>query len=63
MPRLVRLATSEVSSFLSSYIAFKDDDRFEELRRRFSAAWRNVPAYQLAYDSDPATACHFFRIC
>ncbi len=61
VPQLTRLTTGEVSGFLSSYIAFKDDDRFEEQRLTVLAALGNLPAYHLAYDSDPATAAPFLR--
>jgi hypothetical protein len=59
VPRLTRLAKSEFSDSLSRYVAFKDDDRFEELRLKTLTALAHVPAYQLAYGSDPATAVPF----
>jgi hypothetical protein len=59
VPRLVRLAKSDFSNSLSRYIAFKDDDRFEHLRLKILTALAHVPAYQLAYGSDPATAVPF----
>jgi hypothetical protein len=59
VPRLVRLAKSEFSNSLSRYVAFKDDDRFEELRLNILTALAHVPAYRLAYGSDPATAVPF----
>jgi hypothetical protein len=59
VPRLVRLAKSEFSNSLSRYLAFKDDDRFEELQSKILGGLANVPAYQLAYGSDPATVVPF----
>ena len=59
VPRLVRLATSEFSSSISEYVAFKDDDRFEEQQLKILATLAQVPAYRLIYGSDPATAAPF----
>jgi hypothetical protein len=59
VPRLVRLAKTEFSSSLSKHVAFKDDDRFEEQRSKILATLAQVPAYQLVYGSDPATAAPF----
>jgi hypothetical protein len=59
--RLVRLAESDISSALSRYIAFKDDDRFEEQRLTVLSALAHLPMYHLAYNSDPATATPFLR--
>jgi hypothetical protein len=59
VPRLVRLAESELSSSLSKYVAFKDDDQFEEPWSKILATLARVPAYQLTYGSDPATAAPF----
>lgn len=59
VPRLERLAKQEFSNSLSRYVAFEDDDRFEELRLKILTALAQVPAYQLAYGSDPATVVPF----
>jgi hypothetical protein len=59
VPRLVRMAKTETTGFLSDYIAFKDDDRFEKQKLAVLAALGNLPAYHLAYDSNPATAAPF----
>jgi hypothetical protein len=60
-PRLVRLATEDCSRSLSQYIAFKDDDRFEDQRLKILSALARLPVYHLAYDSDPATAAPFLQ--
>ncbi|MGP0020872.1 MAG: hypothetical protein ACLPHP_20050 [Candidatus Sulfotelmatobacter sp.] len=59
VPRLTRLAKSEFSSSIHSHVAFKDDDRFEEQRLKILTTLAQVPAYRLAYGSDPATAAPF----
>jgi hypothetical protein len=61
VPQLVRLATTELSTSLSKYVAFKDDDRFEEHRLTILSALAQLPAYHLVYDSDPATAAPFLH--
>jgi len=61
VPRLVRLANSYSSDLLSDYIAFKDDERFEMQRAAILSALSHLPAYHLAYDSNPATAAPFLR--
>jgi hypothetical protein len=61
VPRLSRIAKTELSTVLSKYIAFKDDDRFEEQRLAVLAALGQLPAYHLAYDSDPANATPYLR--
>jgi len=61
VPRLERLANHEFSSCLSKHIAFKDDDRFDEQRVSILAALAQLPAYHLAYDSNPASAAPFLR--
>ena len=61
VPRLVRLAGRDLSSILSGHVAFKDSERFEEGRLAILAALAQLPAYRLAYDSDPATAAPFLK--
>jgi hypothetical protein len=61
LPRVVRLAETHSFSVLSRYIAFEDDDRFEEQRLTILAALAHLPTYHLSYDSDPATAAPFLR--
>ena len=61
VPRLTRLAKADFSRSLSEYIAFEDDDRFEKQRLAILAALAELPAYHLAYDSDPANAAPFLR--
>jgi hypothetical protein len=58
---LVPLAKSDLSTWLSASIAFKDDGQFDEQRLRILAALARLPAYHLAYGSDPATAAPFFH--
>jgi hypothetical protein len=59
--RLVRFETTGSASSLPEYIAFKDDDRFEKQRFAVLAALAQLPAYHLAYGSDPASAAPFLR--
>ncbi len=59
VPQLARLANTDCA--LSEYIAFKDDARFEKQRVAVLAALAQLPAYQLTYDSDPASAAPFLR--
>ena len=61
VPRLARLAKTDFYNSLSDYIAFNDDDRFEKQRLAILAALAQLPAYHLAYDSDPASAAPFLR--
>jgi hypothetical protein len=61
VPRLTPLAGTDFSRWLSASIAFKDDDRFDEQRLKILAALAQLPAYHLAYGSDPAMAAPFFR--
>ena len=61
VPRLDVLAASEWSRRLREHIAFRDDSRFEEQQQQVVAALARLPAYRLAYDSNPATAAPFFR--
>ena len=61
VPRLQALAASELCRCLCEHIAFKDDRRFDKQQQQVVAALARLPAYRLAYDSDPATAAPFFQ--
>jgi hypothetical protein len=61
VPKLVRLASADFSSILCGHIAFKDSGRFAEQRASILASLAHLPAYRLAYDSDPATAAPILR--
>ena len=61
VPRMEALAGAELPHCLSEHIAFKDDHRFEEQEQRIISALQRLPAYRLAYDSNPASAVPFFR--
>jgi hypothetical protein len=61
VPRLVPVPEAELSALLSENIAFKDDDRFEGQRMQVLEALARLPAYRLAYGSDPAIAVPFFH--
>jgi len=61
VPRLVPLAEADLSTWLAASIAFKDDGQFDEQRLRILEALARLPAYHLAYGSDPATAAPFFH--
>jgi hypothetical protein len=61
VPRLSPVPRIELSRRLADNVLFKDDDRFT---REQTAAFRileNVPACQLAYDSDPAAVAQFLH--
>jgi hypothetical protein len=58
---LVPLAKADLSTWLAASIAFKDDGQFDEQHLQILEALARLPAYHLAYDSDPATAAPFFR--
>ncbi len=60
-PRLSSVSRSEVSRRLAMSIPFKDDDRFHAQCTKILGLLEKVPAYHLAYGSDPADAAMFFR--
>jgi hypothetical protein len=57
----VPLAEADLSRSLAETIAFKEDDRFKKQRVKILEALVQLPAYHLAYGSDPAIAAPFFR--
>ena len=59
-PCLAPLATVDYCKWISESVPFKDDDRFKEQGRNVLELLSRLPAYQLAYGSDPATAAAFF---
>ena len=61
VPRLTLLEPSDFSSRLGGYAAFKDDDRFNEQNRHVLTELGRLPAYRLAYGSNPADAASFFQ--
>lgn len=61
VPRLIPLPCGEFARRLKESVPFKDDERFEPQRAAICRALGNLPAYRLAYGSDPATAAIFFR--
>jgi len=61
VPRLDSIAASELPGFLSEHIAFDDDRQYEEQQQQSLAALERLPAYRLAYDSNPASAAPFLR--
>jgi hypothetical protein len=62
VPRLERLEGGDRSRCLSAHVAFKDDGRFDEQNRKILTELERLPAYRLAYGSDPAEAAPFFRL-
>lgn len=58
--RLRRLARAEYLPRLGGCLLFKDDPRFESQQAAALAALARLPAYHLAYGSDPADAAAFF---
>jgi len=61
VPRLDLLESSDLRRYIARYLAFKDEDRFEEQNRSIVAELAELPAYRLAYGIDPADAAPFFR--
>jgi hypothetical protein len=61
VPQLVPFEEADRSRWVSASIAFKDDDRFDQNCTQILEALAQLPAYHLAYGSDPATAAPFFR--
>lgn len=61
VPCMEALDASELFRCLCEHIPFKDDCRFEEQQQQVVAALARLPAYRLAYDSNPATAAPFFQ--
>ena len=60
-PCVDRLSAAEFAERLSNYIAFKDDRRFELQEQKIVRALADLPAYRLAYDSNPANAAPILR--
>jgi hypothetical protein len=60
-PCLSLLSRSELSRRLADDVLFKDDDRFAQQRVTVFDALERLPAYHLAYGSDPAAAATFLR--
>jgi hypothetical protein len=58
---LFPVACVDLSRRLAESMLFKDDDRFAEQRAMVFHALEELPAYHLAYDSDPATATVLVR--
>jgi len=61
VPCLSPLARVELSGRLAEDVLFKDDDRFAQQHAAVLNALERLPAYRLAYGSDPAVAATFFR--
>jgi hypothetical protein len=61
VPHLVPLAKADFCRRLSEGLAFREDDRFEEQRVQILNALAELPAYRLAYGTDPAMAAHCLR--
>lgn len=62
VPCLERFEDSSFPRCLAGYVAFKDDERFDEQNRKILTELERLPAYRLAYGSDPAEAAPFFRL-
>jgi hypothetical protein len=62
VPRLEPFDRHDLRRRLAGHVAFKDDERFEERNRKVLSDLERLPAYRLAYGSDPAEAASFFKI-
>jgi hypothetical protein len=60
-PRISLLSRSELSLRLAGDMLFKDDDRFAEQQAAVFDVLERLPAYHLAYGTDPAVAATFLR--
>jgi hypothetical protein len=59
--QLVPLAKADLAKWLAESFAFKDDGQFDAQRSQILEALAQLPAYRMAYGSDPSTAAPFFR--
>jgi hypothetical protein len=59
-PQLAPLSQVELRSRLAEFSAFHEDRRFHAQETAVFDALAGLPAYELAYDEDPATAAGFF---
>ncbi len=59
-PHLVPLGGGEFRRRLAASLPFQDDPRFAHRRAEVFKALEKVPAYHLAFGSDPAAAARFF---
>jgi hypothetical protein len=61
IPCLSPLSCNELSRRLAEDVLFKDDDRFAQQHAMVFNALERLPAYHLAYGSDPAIAATYLR--
>jgi hypothetical protein len=61
VPRLLPLSARELSRELRASLPFKDDASLEPQHSDVLRALAELPAYRLAYGSDPSVATIFFR--
>lgn len=59
-PRLSSVSRADLSRQLFENLPFKDDDKFNAQRASALGSLVELPAYHLAYGSDPAVAAIFF---
>ena len=55
MPRLSPIAGMDLSRRIADSFLFKEDDRFAQQNEMVIRALEKLPAYHLAYGSNPAT--------
>jgi hypothetical protein len=60
-PRFTKLNHAQSMARLAEYLAFQDDECFEPQHSAALAALARLPAYRLAYGTDPAVAATFLR--
>jgi hypothetical protein len=60
-PRLVPLATGELSRHLAASLLFKDGDRFQSQHAAVFEGLAKLPSYRLSYGENPATAATVVR--
>jgi hypothetical protein len=60
-PRLFSLPETDRSKYMTECVAFRDEERFGEQRLSVLERLRHLPAYHLAYSSNPATVAPVLR--
>jgi hypothetical protein len=59
-PRITPVSQMELRPLLAGFASFHEDRRFHAQQTAILDALAGLPAYEFAYDEDPATAAEFF---
>jgi len=60
-PRITPVSQMELRPLLAGFASFYEDRRFQAQQTAIFDALASLPAYELGYDGDPATAAAFFQ--